>query len=58
MEGKYITKEQLMKACAQAMCEGPVDEMLKEIPMLALAFAAYSAEICRRIFAEEAEGEA
>lgn len=58
MEEKMITKEQLMKACAEAMSEGPIDEMLKKIPMLAIAFAMYSAEICRRIFAEEAEGEA
>ena len=58
MEGKYITKEELMRACAQAMCEDPVAELMKDTPMLALVFAMYSAEICRRIFAEEAEGEA
>ena len=58
MEGKYITKEQLMKACAQAMCEGSIAEVMKDAPMLALVFAMYSAEICRMVFAEEAEGEA
>lgn len=58
MEEKMITKEDLMKACAEAMCEGPIEGLLKETPMLMLAFAVYSAEICKRVFAEEAEGEA
>jgi len=58
MEGKYITKEELMKACADAMYEGPIAAIMKDEPMLTLVFAIYSAEICKRIFAEEAEGEA
>lgn len=58
MEGKYITKEGLMRSCAQAMCESPITDLMKDAPMLALVFAMYSAEICKRIFAEEAEGEA
>ena len=58
MEGKYITKEELMRTCAQAACEGPVAEMTKEAPMLMLVIALYSAEICKRIFPEDCEGEA
>lgn len=58
MEGKYITKEEMMRACALAMCEGPIEDLMKDVPMLALVFAVFSAEICKRIFAEEAEGEA
>lgn len=58
MEVKYITKEGLMRACADAMYEGPIAAIMKDEPMLTLVFAIYSAEICRRVFAEEAEGEA
>lgn len=58
MEGKYITKEEPMRVCTQVMYEDPIAELLKEIPMLTLVFALYSAEICKRVFAEEAEGKA
>lgn len=57
MEERTITKEDLMKACAEAMCEDPIAEVMKDAPMLALVFALYSAKICERIFAE-CEGEA
>ena len=58
MEGKYITKDELMRTCAHTVCEGPIAELMKEAPMLVLAFALYSAEICKRIFPEDCEGEA
>lgn len=52
MEEKMITKEQLMKACAEAMCEGPIEDLLKDSPMLALVFALFGSIITRKLFVE------
>lgn len=52
MEEKMITKEQLMRACAEAMCEDPIAEVMKDAPMLALVFALFGSIITRKLFVE------
>lgn len=48
-----ITQEQLAEASTKVMSSERMHELLSNVPVLALAFAVFSAELAKTLFEEE-----